>query len=321
MIESASPDLELTGAERYDRWRQAAFESHNPCEMHLDRPADFDASLRVLDLGAVRGTSFQCPPLFSARTPRLIRLSDPEVVYLATPRRGRVEVGRGDSRFVVEPGDLLLMSSSYPFQTGLRNESGAFALNDLLVPRALLPETLRPGSHSVSLHFPSPTGLAALLVQLLTHLVDDYAIYRPAHTHMLGTAAVDLVAAVLTHHLDRPLPPEERQRVLTLRVHDFVQRHLHEDDLTPATIAAAHHVSPRSLHRLFQQNGTTVGAFIREQRLQRARRALADPLSAHLTIAAIARHHGFARPADFTRAFRSAYGLPPRDYRERALRS
>ncbi|WP_062214958.1 helix-turn-helix domain-containing protein [Streptomyces sp. NBRC 109706] len=289
--------------------------------MQIDRPEDFDASLRLLELGAVWGTSFECPPLSSARTPRLIRQDDPEVVYLAMPRRGRAEVSRGDSRFVVGPGDLLLMSSSYPFQNRLVGESGTFALQDLLIPRSLLPDSVRPDAHSAALWFNAPTGLAALLAQLLTHLVDDYAMYRPAHTHSLGTAAVDLVAALLTHHLDRPLPPAERQRILTLRVHEFVQRHLHEDDLTPATIAAAHHVSPRSLHRLFQQNGTTVGAFIREQRLQRARLALGDPLLAQLTIATIARQHGFSRPADFTRAFRAAYGVPPRDYREQALRT
>ncbi|WP_193318035.1 MULTISPECIES: helix-turn-helix domain-containing protein [Streptomyces] len=312
-----------SGAERFERWRQAAFASHNPCELLLERPEDFDASLRVLDLGAVWGTSFRCPPMTSARTARLIRQADPELLYLAVPRRGRIAVDHADGQLTVDTGQLLVMSSSYPYRARLSggdDAEPAFALDDLLVPRALLPASLATCSPSVALCLPSDLGLGGLLSQFLTQLVDDADAFRPASPHTLGTVAVDLVGALLSAHLDRPLPPEERERALTLRVHAFVQRHLAEPDLSPAHIAAAHHLSVRSLHRLFQRNGTTVRSFLRGQRLERARRALRDPASAQLPIAAIARRHGFVRPADFTRAFRAAYGQPPSDYREAALR-
>jgi AraC-like DNA-binding protein len=72
------------------------------------------------------------------------------------------------------------------------------------------------------------------------------------------------------------------------------------------------------LHRLFRQRngGRTVAAWIREQRLERARRDLADPDQRATAVHAIAARWGFRHAADFSRAFRRAYGMPPRDYRE-----
>ncbi|MEU9123638.1 helix-turn-helix domain-containing protein [Streptomyces sp. NPDC048506] len=59
----------------------------------------------------------------------------------------------------------------------------------------------------------------------------------------------------------------------------------------------------------------TVAAWIRRRRLDAARGDLADPALDAVPIHAIAARWGFPRAAVFTRAFRSAYGIPPRDYR------
>ena len=55
-------------------------------------------------------------------------------------------------------------------------------------------------------------------------------------------------------------------------MHAFVEQHLGDADLTPAAVAAAHHVSLRQLHRLFETQETTVAAWIRHRRLERCRR-------------------------------------------------
>ncbi|MEV6810390.1 helix-turn-helix transcriptional regulator [Streptomyces sp. NPDC051132] len=81
-------------------------------------------------------------------------------------------------------------------------------------------------------------------------------------------------------------------------------------------IADAHHLSARTVQRLFQQQGTTVSAFIREQRLNRCRRDLADPSLAHHSIRSVAARWGFPRPAEFTRTFQADTGLSPSQYRQ-----
>ena len=59
----------------------------------------------------------------------------------------------------------------------------------------------------------------------------------------------------------------------------------------------------------------TVAGWIRSRRLERCRRDLADPSLAARPVAAIAARWGFSSAADFSRAFRTAHGVPPAEYR------
>ena len=61
-------------------------------------------------------------------------------------------------------------------------------------------------------------------------------------------------------------------------------------------IAAAHHISLRSLHQLFHDEGLTVAGWIRQRRLECCRRDLSDPALAARPVAAIAARWGFLEP-------------------------
>ncbi|WP_432423217.1 hypothetical protein [Streptomyces pseudovenezuelae] len=50
------------------------------------------------------------------------------------------------------------------------------------------------------------------------------------------------------------------------QIQAFIRDNLGEPYLTPDAIAAAHHISPRYLHKLFQQHGHTVAGRLRERR-------------------------------------------------------
>jgi AraC-like DNA-binding protein len=133
---------------------------------------------------------------------------------------------------------------------------------------------------------------------------------------------VDLLSALIAHafEADNSLPPETHRQTLVLRIRSFIQQHLHDPQLTPRTIAAAHHISRSYLYRLFEHEEESVAAWIRRQRLEHARRDLAEPAMHSTPIHAIAASWGFSHAADFTRAFRTAYDMSPTDYRSLALR-
>lgn len=112
------------------------------------------------------------------------------------------------------------------------------------------------------------------------------------------------------------VPPNTRHRALMAQIHAFIWRNLGDAQLAPDSIAAAHHISVRYLHKLFQQDGHTVAGYIRERRLERCQRDLADPRLAVRPIQAIAARWGFSSPGHFSQAFRGAYGLSPRQFRQ-----
>jgi AraC-like DNA-binding protein len=93
---------------------------------------------------------------------------------------------------------------------------------------------------------------------------------------------VELVAVALSAQLgeSRPAPGE----VLRDRIVGFIEARLSDRDLTPAKVAAAHHMSVRRLHKLFEDEPLTVAALIRRRRLERCH---ADLVGTDRTAAAL----------------------------------
>lgn len=100
---------------------------------------------------------------------------------------------------------------------------------------------------------------------------------------------------------ERPASDE----ALRSRVVGFIEARLSDRDLTPAKVAAAHHMSVRRLHKLFEDQPLTVAALIRRRRLEQCRAELAGT---DRTVAAVAARWGFADPAHFSRLFKATYG-------------
>ncbi|KPI02317.1 Helix-turn-helix, AraC domain-containing protein [Actinobacteria bacterium OK074] len=64
-----------------------------------------------------------------------------------------------------------------------------------------------------------------------------------------------------------------------------MKHRLSDPELDPDRIAAAHRISRRYLYKLLAEHGYTFSGWIREHRLARCRRDLADPALAHLPVA------------------------------------
>jgi AraC-like DNA-binding protein len=85
--------------------------------------------------------------------------------------------------------------------------------------------------------------------------------------------------------------------------------------LTIADIAARQRITPRSLQRLFEDEGSTFSAFKLEQQLQCVRRLLASRAHLSWTITSLAYAGGFADLSYFHRSFRRRFGLTPSEFR------
>ncbi|MFI1016641.1 helix-turn-helix domain-containing protein [Streptomyces sp. NPDC020965] len=324
LTETVFTSDDLPASDRLDWWRERMARTHAPMELISEHAADFRVTQRVLDLGAVRMWPVAYRPMVFLRTPKLIRASDPELCHLSIPLNGETRSLHGDHETVGGPFTIIPDHSSAPSETrSLVHGSLLHRGIGVEIPRAALPlpddAILRMTGRTLS----GRTGIGGLLIGLLTSLAADSSPYRPSDGPRLGVTVIDLVAALFAHTLDAEaaVPPETRRHVLLLRVKSYIRRHLADPGLTPGRIAQAHHISVRYLHRLFQDEETTVTSLIRRLRLENTRTDLADPAFRSAPIHVIAARWGFPRAADFSRGFRSAYGAPPSEYRHQALRT
>ncbi|MQA86595.1 MAG: helix-turn-helix domain-containing protein [Streptosporangiales bacterium] len=192
---------------------------------------------------------------------------------------------------------------------------GAVAV--VMFPRALLPLRYRDTKRLAGVTFHGQEANAALVSSLVRQVTRHLEAYDGASGARVGGAVFDLITTTLADRLDRAhvVPPEMSRRTLLVRIYAFIEKRLGDPQLSPTVIAAAHHISTRYLHKLFESEGQTVSAWVRSRRLERCRRDLLDPALAARPVSAVARRWGLYDPGYFSRAFREAYGVPPAEYR------
>ncbi|MFJ9690755.1 helix-turn-helix domain-containing protein [Kitasatospora sp. NPDC101183] len=304
----------------FEIWRDAVGQTR-VCDATSAHAADFRAQLRRAELGPaiLFGTSF--PSARFRRTERMIRASDAELYHLTLLTTGGLGLRRGrDQAETFGVGDLSILDSSHPYD--MCSFGGQVSGVGVDLPVSLLPVPPDRLRDLLGRRLSGREGTGALLAQFLIGLDQQADVLRPAEAARLGTIVADLVSVWIAGALDaeETLPQGARQRAKVEGIREFIRRNLHDPALSPAVVAAAHHISVSHLHRLFARDfhGETVAAYIRRQRLAKAHRDLADPALDDLPIHAIGARCGIPGASEFGRAFKSAHGLSPSDHRRRA---
>ena len=108
-------------------------------------------------------------------------------------------------------------------------------------------------------------------------------------------AGLDLAASALRTVIGPAGQLDLRRRALAGQLKGYALAHLGDPALSPDAAARASYISVRQLHRLFAHDGTSFGAWVREQRLRR-RDDLASQQLIHRAIAEIATGWALAAP-------------------------
>jgi len=310
---------QVTAADRLDFIREITAATWVPMECRFDYRADYQAEFRASGLGPMQVVVMDVMPITVSRTPGLISQADPDLLKMVLVRGGNTCVISQDGReAVLGAAEFALYDTRRPYEVACGTSGDQpTQMMTFMFPPALLPLSRRQIGQLAASPFPASAGLGDLTAQFLLQLARNVDHYSPAEAARLSAAALEVLATRLAHELDLPRwgEPEARRHALLTTVQAFINQHLGDSALTPAMIAAAHHMSLRSLHQLFHDEGLTVAGWTRQQRLERCRRDLSDPALAARPVAAIAARWGFPSAGEFSRAFRAAHGLPPGEYR------
>ncbi|MEO3876201.1 helix-turn-helix transcriptional regulator [Nonomuraea sp. B12E4] len=284
---------------------------------------------RETALGGLRLTTKAIAPTRIWRASRPGRRHDTgarpgDAFHILIPLAGRVDVVWEHRRTSSGVGDLLVhdLTRMVACDVWPPDDGPAFRATCIAIPKCLLNLPAERLDGLLGRPLSAIEGIGGLLTDLVTNINQTMHHLRPTDGPRLGMTLASLTSALLLRALEEDgvkATSRSHRRALTLRIQGFIQRHLREPDLTPPALAAAHHISTSYLHRLFQEEGLRVTAWIKAQRLERARHDLADPALRHVPIHAIAAGWGFSHPSDFSRAFRRVYGVSASAFRRHAL--
>jgi AraC-like DNA-binding protein len=223
-------------------------------------------------------------------------------IWRAVPRGTLVDL-------LHEPGDFCVSSSEWQFD---EESKGPSSFDMLIIPQAALSPLLTGGR----LEYPFRLPGASPLGSLLGAAVDAAKAQAPFLSNELGEAVLrnlcGLVALTCSAS-DRVTEPgrDSLQSARLAAVKRYVDLHLADPTLTPASAAAALGMSPRQLHRLFEPSNISFGRYVSRQRLLQCRDTIAGATGTGRSVVDIAFGWGFNSMATFYRAFVSEFGSPP----------
>ncbi|MEU4401756.1 helix-turn-helix domain-containing protein [Micromonospora orduensis] len=307
--------------ERFGMWLDLVASTSAPMRIRSAHADDFAARADFFDLGPIQVVKYHYPSLDATRTSKLIRQSDPGLYMLALTTDGVGTSSQDGRRSEIRAGEFTFYDGSRPHDVGhhaTEPEQGHATSVIAMIPHAALPLPPERMAALFGGRMSGSEGIGALLAQFLLQISGHPEQYHAADAGRLGAVGLDLTTTMLGRHLvaEDAVPTEVRRRALVTQVQAYVHRHVGDPALSPRVVADVHHISLRSLHRLFEAEETTVASYIRDLRLARCRRDLTDPALRTQPVQVIAARWGFPDKAHFSRVFRAAYGTSPQAYRE-----
>ncbi|MFB7512239.1 helix-turn-helix domain-containing protein [Streptomyces sp. NPDC056144] len=227
---------------------------------------------------------------------------------------GRGELEQDGRRAELAPGDFVLYTGARPFRLELGTSHRYFVLS--LDEGTAGRVATATGAVTANADLPrSPSG--RVLSAVVGELAERAHGFGPLARREMGEHVSAILGTLLREAGGGAVSAARGSADAVDRVLAYIDDHLAED-LSPGTIAAAHHISVRHLHAMFRESGVTVSDHVRRRRLERIRRDLVDPALAHLPAYVLAARRGLGEASHFSRVFRAEFGLSPRAVRERA---
>ncbi len=294
-------------------WREAISSGFLPLEVGVECPRDFVGSIDGRNLGPVaRAALVNSSAHEVRRTAELAGKSERNQLKALWLAHGRCEVEQGANRSVLEGGQWAVYETGRPY--AIRFADGArFAV--ALLPIELCPEWAGIHQQLCARALEVDAASRGALFTLLSAF-ESAGNASLAGFDAVGRAMSMMVAESLRLQAATLLPVDRPERRLR-DVRRLVEARLADPTLNPQDLADGLHLSLRAVYSLFSQMDTTPMAFIQAERLERARRDLADTTRTSRTITEIALDNGFADSAHFSRLFKARFGITASAWRAR----
>lgn len=228
---------------------------------------------------------------------------------LVLQMRGTTSVCQDDRRSNLAPGDWNVYDTAKPFSI---TSFGPAEHLLLLAARGTI-EPMRGVLGTITKRAFGRDGTERTVRDLMTNSFLNCHRISQRSGEAVMNSLLQLVHAALGDAADADATP---QRCLKSLIVDYIEANLSDECLGVGQIASSFGYSTRQIHRTFQdETGMTVSDYIWRRRLEHSFNDLKSSASQGQTITEIAFRWGFSSAAHFSRAFKTTYGVTPRQCR------
>ena len=295
----------------------AGLEPIEPLEPLPDRPLHVDVVKRTLPgLALVSGTF---SGLRHAARPRGAAGHGENDLLFCVNVQGCSLAQQRDRELMLRDGDAFFATRSLAGFSIVRPTPARFI--GCRVPREAVAALLGRLDDTPMTFVPRDTEALNLLVTYANAIADTLPLTTPELQRLAVSHMQDLIAATIAATRGvRAIAEGRGIAAARLRaIMTDICAHLSDGELSVVEVAQRQRVTPRYVHKLFENEGLTFSSFVMGQRLARAHRMLSDPRLADQNISAIAFAVGFGDLSYFNRAFRRCYGVTPGEVKQSSV--
>ncbi len=302
----------ITATRQLPAWREIMADVYYSVD--IVRPEqDLRGRIREVEIDSLSVTRFDSDHQRVLRTRSKIA-QDPDDSYVfIMPQREKMFYSQlGRSGFVAE-GDYILVSTSDFYELSCPDN---FINYTVKLPGQKLRERIPDIDDHLCCRFPMNREMAQIAIALATKAAATLASTPSVHAAAIAQRIEDFIGMVIECEDTTDVGQEKRARfLLRQRISQYIRSKVEDQDLNPREIATRLGISVSYLHRVFNEHGSTVSAYIMDQRLNLAYEKLASSSGLRATIAEVAYSTGFKNPSHFCKAFASRYNKAPSDVR------
>jgi AraC-like DNA-binding protein len=305
--------------DRYEYARAGSAAELAPVTIRGRAPGRLLAVMSVSQIGefAIEAVTWAADSeIVAHRTSRLIRACDPECYRVFLSINGGVRMEQAGSQVPFRARDIALYDLSRPWQAMHTTGPVSMRIVMLTFPRALVPVTRGTVQPLIGTVMPRNLPGRSLIAQFLIGLTDTAAEQEadPDLAEVLRECTVGLIR----QRLGQPngITPRTRRLLRTACVRAIIRSQLGNPALDPDQIAKAANISPRYLHKLFQDTEPTPMKLLKRMRLEACHRDLQDPTLSMMPIKDIISAHGYLRLDQFARDFNQLFGVSATQVRQ-----
>jgi AraC-like DNA-binding protein len=296
-------------------WHEAIAATYFPLDLRFAEPDRFSGDLSIWQIGDVSISRNISAGLMYRRSRSHLSAERDEQFLVTVPTRSEVVFAQGGKELRCGPGSFFLERSHEPYEFSHSELAEMWVIK---IDGKALAGRIRSPDRFCSVQFDAKNGAGGLFSDMLQLI--------PGRVDAMSSEARAIVAGHLIDLLVLSIKSDERtltsgsstvREAHLSRIEGFARRNLNRADLDPELIARACGISLRYLHELFRDTNQTIGQWIRRQRLEACHAQLRDPAN-RLTVTEIAYRFGFSDHAQFSRVFRSHFGMSPKELRDRA---
>lgn len=289
-----------------------AFQAEPPLSLGIE---NFEGAIRPSSIAAAgyagAAIEMNCPHIY--RGIEDIKTDGHDFFYLIQQVSGLALMDHYGSETILNPGDLLLLDSTRPsdfYFPGMTEQIW------LLIPRHRLEnQTFKPNLQ-INKKIEHKTKTAVVAHSIISQLFAETATSHATEDGVLLETLIDLVLPAFSASTEPQSYCEKIQRKYFEKAQNYIEARLADFDLTPELIAVELGTSKRTLHRVFAQQGQSIGRYILDRRLDKCASEL-EKNSVIQKISAVAFAWGFNDVSHFSRAFKTKFGVSPKCYKQR----